>query len=119
MAATILQDITEALESWSHRILNVETGIKRTSDLRQEILNTLQRQVLDGLITEQDSIELEYVVDLWFNLYKTFLCRSIGTDFTDRDVLTYLLELFSLKQISKDFFIQVSLQLCRLDTNNV
>lgn len=118
MAATILEDISEALESWSQRILDAETKLKRTTDLRQDIVDALKRQVLDGLISDQDSIELEYVADLWINLYKTFLCRYIGTEFTDRDVLTCLLELFTLKQISKDFFIQVALQLCRLDANN-
>ena len=118
MAATILGDITKALESWSQRILDAETEIKRTTDLRQDILNVLHRQVLDGLISEQDSIELEYVADLWINLYKSFLCRCVGADLTDRDVFTYLLELFALKQISKDFFIQVALHLCRSDVNN-
>ena len=117
-AATILEDISEALESWSQRILAIETKIERTRDLRENIVNTLQRQVLDGLISEQDSFELEYVADLWINLYKTFLCHSIGTEFTDRDVFTYLLELFGLKQISKDFFIRVALQLCRVENEH-
>ena len=119
MAATVLEDITDALESWSQRILDVESKIKGVTDLRQSIIDSLQRQVVDGLLSEQDSVELEYVADLWINLYKTFLCRCIGTDFTDRDVFTYLLELFTLKQISKEFFIRVALQLCRFDDNNV
>ena len=119
MAATVLEDITDALESWSQRILDVETKIKGVTDLRQDILDALQRQVLDGLISDQDSIELEDVADLWINLYKTFLCRCIGADFSDRDVFTYLLELFALKQISREFFIRVALQLCRFDDNNV
>ena len=79
------------------------------------MLQSLKRQVLDGLITEQDSIELEYTADLWLNLYRTYLCKCVGADFSDRDVLTYLIELYTLKQISKEFFIQVALQLCRND----
>ena len=114
-SSTILQDISEALESLSHRIFDVETKIQGVTDLRQNIIEALQRQVLDGLITESDSFELEYVADLWINLYKSFLCKCIGADFTDRDVLTHLLELFALKQISKSFFIQVALQLCQSD----
>ena len=114
-AATILEDIREALESWSLRIFDVETQIQGVTDLRESIVNSLKRQVLDGLISESDSFELEYVADLWIKLYKSFLCKCIGADFSDRDVLTYLLELFTLKQISKEFFIQVSLQLCQSD----
>ena len=115
MAATILEDISEALELWSQRIFDAETKIQGVTDLRQNIIDALQRQVLDGLISESDSFELEYVADLWIKLYKSFLCKCIGADFSDRDVLTYLLELFTLKQISKEFFMQVSLQLCQSD----
>ena len=113
--ATVLEDISEALESWSQRLLDVETKIGRTDDLRRNIVHSLEGQVLDGLLTDNDFRELLYVADLWIDLYKTFLCRCVGVEFTDRDVLNNLLELFSLKQISKDFFIRVALQLCRVE----
>ena len=105
--ATVLEDISEAFESWSQRLLDVETKIERTDDLRQNIVHSLEGQVVDGLLTDNDFRELLYVADLLINLYKTFLCRCVGVEFTDRDVLNNLLELFSLKQISKDFFIRV------------
>ena len=117
-ATTILEDINTALEVWSQRILDLETKIEKTQNLRQNVNNALQRQVLDGLITDTDSRELIYVCDLWINLYKSFLCICIGSEITDHDVLDYLLELYSLKQISKDFFIQVALQLCRVENTN-
>ena len=113
MSGTVLEDITEALETWSGRILSVETRIKRTNDWRQNITESLERQVLDGFISEKDSYELGYVADLWNNLYKSFMCRVIGVEFADRDVFAHLLELFVLKQISTDFFIQIALRLCR------
>ena len=109
--ATILENIGEALESWSQRILDIEAKINGVGNLRESIVNSLKRQALDGLISESDTFELEYVADLWINLYKSFHCKSVGASFTDRDVLTYLLELFSLGQISKEFFIQVALEL--------
>ena len=111
----VLSDIVNALESWTDRIVDVESRIKKTQDIRKGVLESLNRQVLDGLISEQDSIELEYTCDLWINLYKTFICKSSGADFSDWDVLTYLLELYSLKQISKKFFINIALELCRKD----
>ena len=110
-----LSDIVNALESWTNRIVDIESRIKEIQDIRKNVLDSLNPQVLDGLISEQDSIELEYACDLWINLYKTFLCKSTGADFSDRDVLTYLLELYSLKQISKKFFINIALELCRSD----
>ena len=118
-SATILEDICEALESWSQRILDVEVKIKGVTNLREDIANSLKRQALDGLISESDTFELEYVADLWINLYKALQCKSVGAGFTDRDVLNYLLELFSLGQISKEFFIQVALQLCQAYKKNI
>ena len=76
---------------------------------------SLEGQVVDGLLKDSDFRELLYIADLWINLYKSFLCRCVGVEFKDRDVLDHLLELFSLKQISKEFFIRVSLQLCRAE----
>ena len=111
----VLTDIVIALNSWTAQIIDAESRIKKTLDIRKSVLDSLNRQVLDGLISEQDSIELEYICDLWINLYTSFLCTSSGAEFTDRDVLTYLLELYSLKQISKNFFINIALELCRKD----
>ena len=115
MMEAVLNDIIIALNSWTEQIIDIESRIKKTQDIRKSVLDSLNRQVLDGLISEQDSIELEYIYDLWLNLYRSFLCESSGADFADRDVLTYLLELYSLKQISKNFFINLALELCRTD----
>ena len=115
MTESVLKDIVIALDSWTEKIIDAESRIKKTQDIRKSVLDSLNRQVLDGLISEQDSRELEYICDLWLNLYRSFLCKSSGADFADRDVLTYLLELYSLKQISKNFFINLALELCRTD----
>ena len=109
----VLQDIVNALESWTDRITDAEYKIKKIQDIQKIVQDSLSKQIIDGLISEQDSIELEYTCDLWINLYKTFLGKSSGADFSDREVLTYLLELYSLKQISKTFFINTALELCR------
>ena len=111
----ILHDIVIALESWTDRIVDVESRVKKTQGIRKSVLVSLNRQVLDGLISEQDSIELEHTCDLWINLYKSFLLKSAGVEFSDQDVLTHLLELYSLKQISKKFFINIALEICRND----
>ena len=112
-ASTILEDISQALEVWSHRILDVETKIKRVTDFRETLVGDLHRKVEDSIISEQDSSEFEYITDLWLNLYKSFLCYFAEADFADRDVITYLLELYGLKQISKELFVQIALELCR------
>ena len=111
----ILENIIDGLNSWTDQILDIEERLKKTTNIRKSVLDSLNRQVLDGFISEQDSIELEYNLDLWLNLYKSVLCKTVGADFSDHDVLTYLLELYTLKHISKEFFIDTALEVCRSD----
>ena len=104
--STILEDISQAMENWPNRIHDVETKVKRVTDLRETIAADLHQKNQDGVISEQDSLEFEYITDFWTNLYKSYLCRSA------RDVITYLVELNELKQISKELFVQIILDLC-------
>ena len=111
----ILEDIVQALDSWTQRILVLETDLQRNENIKRNISDCLQRQVLDGLIKQEDAKEFEYILDLWTNLHRAYICKQIGVDFADQEVLSYLLELFSLKQISKKFVIHVALEsLCRV-----
>ena len=111
----VLSDIISALESWTDRIVDAESQITKLHSIQKLVQSSLNRQLLDGLISEQDCKELQYTADLWVNLYKSAICKFSGADFCDRDVLTYLLELYTLKQISKNFFIDIALELCRND----
>ena len=111
--SSVLEDIVDAIDLWTQQLLDAESRLKKTQNIRENVANSLQRQVLDGLISESDSFELEYTTDLWLNLHKSFLCKCVGADFSDRDVLHYLVELYTLKQISKELFTQIVLELCR------
>jgi hypothetical protein len=110
---SILYSISEALESWCDRICNLDTICKKTLDLHEKVKDSLERQMIDGLISRQDLKELEYTSDLWQKLYISFNCKILGCEFSSRDIITYLLELYSLNQISSDFFINVAMQLLR------
>ena len=110
----ILEDIAQAFDSWTQRILTLETDLRRNSNIRRDIQDCLQKQVLDGLIKREDANELQYVVDLWTNLHRAYVCKKIGADFADHEILSHLLDLFNLKQISKSFVIRVALELCQV-----
>ena len=107
----VLSSIVEALESWSDRVCNLETLCKQALDFHQRVNDSLQRQLLDGLISCQDVKELEYTADLWQKLHMSFNCKVLGCQYSSEDILTFLLELYSLKQISKGFFLRVALKL--------
>ncbi len=108
---SVFENIIDGLNSWTEKILDAEERLKKTKDVRQSVLNSLNRQVLDGFISERNSLEHTY--DLWLNLYKSCLCKTAGADFAERDVLTYLLELYTLKEITKELYISITLELCR------
>ena len=103
----VLEDIKEALEQWCRRILYIETSFEKTSDLEECITNTLKRQIVDGLISHQDFAESHYTLNLWINLYKTILNNS-----GNKETVFYLLELFDLKLITKEFFLHIVTEVC-------
>jgi hypothetical protein len=116
---SILEGITQALDTWSQQLLDVEIKIKRVSDFRENLVGDLRRNVQEGTISETDFLEFESVTDLWIKLYKSVLFHSVGAEFADRDVIYYLLELYGLKQITKEGFTEFILQLCRGDDQNL
>ena len=116
-SSIILEKISGALDVYSQRLFDVGINIRRIEDSRENIFTNLQRKVDAGIISEQDSNEFKHVADLLLNLYKSFICRSTGATFADRDVINYLIELYEVKQISKELFVQIVLELCR--NNNI
>ena len=101
-----------ALDVYSqHLLFDVGIRIRRVEDSYENLITDLQRKVDTGVISKQDSIEFRYIADLWLNLYKSFTCRSAGATFADRDVINYLLELYKVKQISKELFVEIALEL--------
>ena len=112
-ASIILEKISEALDVYSQHLFDVGIKIRRIKDSYEDIIVDLRRKIDAGIISKQDSIEFEDIADLWLNLYKSFICRSVGATFADRDVIEYLIKLYEVKQISKDFFVETVLALCR------
>ena len=119
----ILEDIAEALELWGQRILELETNFGKTKELSEKISNAVNRQVLDGFISEQNSCKLQYIINLWTKLHNSVSAHCMGTqiiteDFTIQDIISSLLELFELQQISKDFFISIFSRLWHNETDH-
>ena len=108
-----LFDFTD-LEAWPQRILDTESRGATSEDFRETIDESLRRQHLDGFLTAHDIIELQYIADLWGNLLNATSCYTVGCVFVKRDKITYLLELYSLRQITSILFIETCLKLRRI-----
>ena len=118
-SSIILEKILDALDLHSqHLLFDVEIKIRRVEDSYENLIADLQRKVNVGIISKEDSIKFRYLADLWLNLYKSFICCSTGAGFADRDVITYLIELYEVKQISKELFVRIVLELCRNNGQN-
>ena len=61
-------------------------------------------------MSKEDSTEVENIAYLWLNFYKSFICLSAGATFADRDVINYLIEIYEIKQISKDNAIEAAIE---------
>ena len=103
--------IRNAFNAWSHDIIDAEDRFKRTLNFRTSIEESIYRQQLDGFLTYQDIAELQYITDVWVKLLNALNCYGVGCEFVKRDIFTFLLELYTLRQINKDLFIETCLKL--------
>ena len=104
-------DIYEALDRWSQSILDAESLRDKTEDIRLKIENSIYRQQIDGLLSHFDATELRYVTDLWIRLLHTITSFDIGCASTKKDIITLMLELYTLNQLDKNVFIETCLKL--------
>ena len=79
----------ETLLTWSSQIQDSEISYNRSEDVRHTI-ESLRRQQLDGFLTAHDIAELR--------LWHATSCYTVCCVFVKRDIITYLLELYSSRR---------------------
>ena len=102
----VWQHIATALEHWTRRILDTGSRHITSGNFRQTIEESLRRQQLDGFLTAQDITELR-----WVNLLNATSCYTVGCVFVKREIISYLLELYSLRQFTSCVIIETCLKL--------
>ena len=102
-------DIEESLRRWTSQIVDAESRYESTATFREKIEASLRRQQLDGFLNHQDISELRYIANIWVNYCTS--SYTIGCEFVKRDIVTYLLELYNLRQITDCLFIETCLRL--------
>ena len=91
--------------------MNNESERKKTIDWSRNINESLSRQLQDGFLSNEEYIDLEYIGRVWIKLMNAINTYNLGTVCGKKDILSLLLELMELKQISKSVFIECVLQL--------
>ena len=107
----IWQNIADAAYNWSRRIVDAESLHARSIDFRSSIENSIYRQQLDGFLSTHDVGELRYTTDLWVELLNLLTSYLMGCVFLKKNIISLLLKLHSIKQISEEIFIDTCLEL--------
>ena len=108
MFGPTLQTRIESVDTENTQCRNL---LGTTVSLREKIEISLHRQQLDGFLHHQDIAELRYIADLWTRLLHFTSLYTIGCNFVKRDIITILLELYKLQQMTDCLFIQACLKL--------
>ena len=107
----IWSDISNALETWTNRILDAEAQHSKSKQYQQVVEEALQRQQSDGLLSHHDYTELIDIASLWNNLLNATSTFTLGCFAVKRDIIAILLEIYTLKQVTKHMFIEACLKL--------
>ena len=104
-------DLTATFDLWMIKVKNEEAARKKIEDDSVKMKESLDRQLQEGIITYNEYIDLDYINRLWIKVLNTMKRYQLGTICNKRDVISLLLELLELKQISKQIFIDTVIEL--------
>ena len=97
------QTIDKTFDTWMTKV--VENEITDDINLSKTINESLWRQLQEGLLNQYEYNDLEYIGGLWIKLKRSTKFYKLGSTGSKKDILLVLVELFELKQISKEMFI--------------
>lgn len=101
--------IHDQFNTWMSKVLdNINT---ETANVNSRINESLSQQLQQGVITQYEYADLEYITRLWMKYKNSFNLYRLGCTGSKKEIILVLLELFELKQISKDIFVNEVLQL--------
>ena len=104
-------DLSVTFDLWMTKVKNEEVARTKIEDDSVKMKESLSRQLQGGIITYNEYIDLDYINRLWIKLLNTMKWYQLGTVCNKRDVISLLLELLELKQISKQIFIDTVTEL--------
>ena len=109
--STVFDSIANGLETWSQSILDAESEHERVEEFRVKIDNSLQRQQFDGLLSPFDVEELRYIANLWIRLLHTISSYNIGCKYLKKDIISFMLELYSANHLDSKIFVDCCAEL--------
>ena len=91
--------------------MNAQLNLRVSNDIGHRIDALLNRQLEDSQVTVKEFIDLSRVRVLWTEVINALSTYNLGSTTNKRLIVTNLLQLFSLKQIKEEAFIDFVTQL--------
>ena len=99
------------LNNWLQQILFIESTFKTSKSLQLQIDEALDKLRVDGLLSSNDFEELKAIGKLWYELVELTYCYYAGSISNKKRLIEVLLELYSLKQLTREVFVNTCVQL--------
>ena len=110
-ALPILQTIINHLDIFEQRIADSEYKLERTSETGQRIEELLNRQLMDGLISYAEFINLNHVKQLWISTSTACAAHNLGCTSSKKEILANLVDLFTLNEISREKLLDIAVEI--------
>ena len=105
------ENLSTVFDSWLTKVSDNESERRKNIEWSRKINDSLNHQLQNGFLSNEEYIDLEYISRVWIKLMNATSTYNLGTICNKKDILSLLLELLELKQISKSVFIESVLQL--------
>ena len=108
VAVDVWRLITDAVDDWSQRIFDAESLHKRSESFTTSLEGSIYRLQLDGFLSTFELSALHATKDKFVRLLHLLSSCSIGNryTFTKKDIISLLLDLYELKKLSAETFIE-------------
>ena len=101
-------DLNKRFIEWMSKVLD---NVGRTSDLKKKINEPLSRQLKEGLLSHYEYVDLEYIGGVWLKLLMLINSYNLRCVSIKKDIVSLLVELLELKQITRSLLIETIRQL--------
>ena len=103
--------IEASLNSWLQQIVYIESVFKTSKNAQLQIQEVLGKMQTEELLSSNEFNELKEIGNIWHELIELIYCYYAGSVNNKRRIIYLLLELYSLKQLTKEIFINTMEQL--------
>ena len=103
--------IEASLNSWLQQIVYIESVFKTSKNAQLQIHEVLDKMRAEDLLSSNEFNALKEIGNIWHELVQLIYCYYAGSISNKKRIIELLLELYSLKQLTKEIFINTIEQL--------